>query len=172
MAKSIKTHLLCYDDHRGFSEEVKRHFADSEWCTVSTFHTRQDFIGYLEKVEKNKFCKIALLGMLENKEQFNMIDKLTMEIKRIDPQTGIILLGSPGRMEEIKKAVKFNIDAYIPKNANSILRIHNTAKKLKKEHSIAILRRQRNLSLYIFLSFLLLSLLLLLYFYFKFPSFF
>jgi hypothetical protein len=172
MKKSIKTHLICYDNHRGFSEEVRRHFSGSEWCTVSSFQTRQDFIGYLETLKKNKFCKIALLGMLENKEQFNIIDKLTLEIKKIDPLTGLILLGSPDRMEDIKKAVKFNIDAYIPKNANSILRIHNTAKKLIREHNIGVLRRRRNLSLYILLSFLIISALLLLFLFLKSPQFF
>ncbi len=42
-----------------------------------------------------------------------------MEIKKIDHRTGLILIGPPDKMEEIKKTVKFNIDAYIPKNANS-----------------------------------------------------
>ena len=74
-----------------------------------------------------------------------------MEIKKIDHRTGLILIGPPDKMEEIKKTVKFNIDAFIPKNANSILRIHNTVKKLISEHSIGIFRKRRNISLYVLL---------------------
>ena len=110
--------------------------------------------------------------MHESKEQFDMIDKLTKEIKRIDPSTGLILIGPSDKIEEIKKMVKFNIDAYIPKNANSILRIHNTIKKLMSEHGIGIYRKKRNLSLYILLAFLFLSALVLLISYLYFPAFF
>jgi hypothetical protein len=95
-----------------------------------------------------------------------------MEIKRIDPRTGLILLGPPDKMDEIKKTVKFNIDAYIPKNANSILRIHNTVKKLISEHSIGIFRKKRNFSFYILLGFILLSAILILFAYFKLPGYF
>ena len=63
-----------------------------------------------------------------------MIDRMTVEIKKIDNKTGLILVGPPDKMEDIKKEVKYNIDAFIPKNANSILRIHNTVKKLISEH--------------------------------------
>jgi hypothetical protein len=110
--------------------------------------------------------------MHETKEQFDMIDKLTMEIKRIDSSTGIILLGPPDKMDEIKKIVKFNIDAYIPKNSNSILRIHNMVKKLISEHGIVIYRRKRNISLYLLLAFMLLSIIIILISYFYFPEYF
>jgi len=68
--------------------------------------------------------------------------------------------------------MKFNIDAYIPKNANSILRIHNTVKKLISEHNIGIFRKRRNFSFYILLAFLLLSALLIIVAYFKLPEYF
>lgn len=172
MAKNTKTHIFCFDDHRGFSEDVRKRFPDLTRYSVSSFQTRQEFIDHLEQQKEKNFCKIAVLGMHETGEQFDMIDKLTMEIKRIDPGTGLILLGPPDKMEEIKKAVKFNIDAYIPKNTNSVLRIHNTVKKLISEHSIGIYKRRRNFSLYILLAFLVLSGLLLLVSYFNFSQYF
>jgi hypothetical protein len=101
-----------------------------------------------------------------------MIDQLTMEVKKIDLRTGLILLGQPDRMEEIKKIVKYNINAYIPKNANAILRIHNTVKKLISEHSIGIFKKRRNFSLYILLGFILFSALIILIAYFKLPQYF
>jgi DNA-binding NarL/FixJ family response regulator len=172
MAKNNKTHLYCYDDHRGFSEDVRKQFPDSTRYTVVSFQTRQELIDHLEEAKRHNFCKITILGMHETKEQFNMIDKLTIEIKKIDPLTGLILLGPPDKMEEIKKTVRFDIDGYIPKNANSLLRIHNTVKKHISEHNIGIFRRRRNLSLYILLTFLLISALLLLISYFNFPAYF
>jgi DNA-binding NarL/FixJ family response regulator len=172
MAKNIKTHLFCYDDHRGFTEDVRKRFTDTARYTVISFPTREEFINYLEQEKEHNFCKVAILGAHDTKEQFEMIDQLTMEIKRIDPRTGLILLGPADKMEEIKKTVKFNIDAYIPNNANSVLRIHNTVKKLISEHSIGIFRKRRNFSLYVLMAFLLLSALLILVAFFKLPQYF
>ena len=75
-------------------------------------------------------------------------------------------------MEAIKKTVKFNIDAYIPKNANSILRIHNAVKKLISEHSIGIFRKKSNFSIYVLVGFLLLSVILIIVAYFRLPQYF
>jgi len=172
MAKNIKTHLFCYDDHRGFAEDVRKRFIDPERYTVISCQTREEFVNHLEKEKEDNFCKVAILGAHDTKVQFEMIDQLTMEIKRIDPRTGLILLGPPDKMEEIKKTVKFNIDAYIPKNANSILRIHNTVKKLISEHNIGIFRKRRNFSFYVLLAFLLVSALLILIAYLKLPQYF
>jgi DNA-binding NarL/FixJ family response regulator len=172
MAKNIKTHLYCYDDHRGFSEDVRKRFTDLSRYTVVSFQTREEFINHLEAEKDHNFCKIAILGLHDTKEQFEMIDQLTLEIKSIDQATGLILLGPPDKMEMIRKALKFNIDAYIPKNANSILRIHNTVKKLISEHSIKIFRKKRNISVYVLLGFLLLSAILVLMAWFRLPQYF
>ena len=172
MAKNIKTHLFCYDDHRGFTEDVRKRFTDKSRYTVLSFQTREEFVIHLEEEREHKFCKVAILGLHDTKEQFEMIDQLTMQIKRIDPLTGLILLGPPDKMEEIRKTLKFNIDAYIPKNANSILRIHNAVKKLISEHSIRIFRKKRNFSIYVLLGFLRLSILLGVVAYFKRPLYF
>jgi DNA-binding NarL/FixJ family response regulator len=172
MAKNIKTHLFCYDDHRGFTEDVRKRFTDISRYIVMSFQTREELIKHLEEEKEHNYCKVAILGLHDTQEQFEMIDQLTMEIIRIDPRTGLILLGPPDKMEAIKKTVKFNIDAYIPKNANSILRIHNTVKKLISEHSMGIFRKRRNFSIYILLGFLLLSAILIAIAFFRLPQYF
>ena len=48
MAKNIKTHLFCYDDHRGFTEDVRKRFTDTSRYTVISFQTREEFINHLE----------------------------------------------------------------------------------------------------------------------------
>lgn len=172
MPKNIKTHLYCYDDHRGFAEDVRKRFTDTSRYTVLTFQTSGEFISHLKEEKENNFCKIAILGLHDGKEQIEMIDHLAIEAKKIDQRTGLILLGHPDKIEEIKKIVKFNIDAYIPNNSNTILRIHNTVKKLISEHSIGVFRKRRNFSLYILLAFVAVSVLFLLFSYFKLPQYF
>ena len=172
MPKNINTHLYCYDDHRGFSEDIRKRFSDRSRYTVESFQTREEFINLLAEEKEGNFCKVAILGLHDTMEQFEMIDQLTVEIKKIDPRTGLILLGPSDKMEVIKKTLKFNIDAYIPKNTNSILRIHNTVKKLISEHSIGIFRKKRNLSFYVLLGFLLISVILIIVAYFRFPQYF
>jgi hypothetical protein len=81
-----------------------------------------------------------------------------MEIKKIDPSTGLILICPQDKIELIRKTIIFNIDAYIPKNSNSILRIHNTVKKLISEHSMGIFRKKMNLAIIVLIGFLLLVL--------------
>jgi len=172
MAKNIKTHLFCYDDHRGFSEDVRKRFQDSARYKVLSFPTKDEFLSHLEAERESNFCKIAILGLHDNKEQIDMIDNLTQDIKKVDRRTGLILLGPEDKMEEIKKTVLYNIDAYIPRNANSMLRIHNTVKKLMSEHNIGVFRRRRNISLYVLLGFIILSALILLASYFRAPQYF
>ena len=172
MAKNIKTHLYCYDDHRGFSEDVRKRFTDLSRYTVCSFPTREEFINQLEADKEHNFCKIAILGLHDTVEQFEMIEHLTLDIKKIDQRTGLILLGPPDKMDAIKKVLKFNIDAYIPRNDNSILRIHNTVKKLISEHSLGIFRKKSNYSIYVLLGFLLLSVILLVLAFFRLPQYF
>jgi DNA-binding NarL/FixJ family response regulator len=172
MAKNIKTHIFCYDDHRGFAEDVRKRFSDVSRYTVVSLQTREDFIKHLEAAKEHNFCKVAILGLHDTQEQFEMIDHLTRKIKEIDSNTGLILLGPPDKMEAIKKTVKFNIDAFIPKNTNSILRIHNAVKKLISEHGIGIFRKRSNFSIYVLIGFVVLSVILLIVAYFRLPQYF
>jgi DNA-binding NarL/FixJ family response regulator len=172
MAKATSTHLFCLDDHKSFSEDVKKRFSDTTRYTVGVYHNREDFINHLIREKEHKFCKVAILGLHNSKENLEMIDHLTIEIKNIDRSTGIIILSPPERIDEIKRSIRFNIDSYIPRNANAILRIHNTVKRLISEHSLLIFRKRRNFSFYVLIAVFLLSLLIAIISYFKLPVFF
>jgi len=172
MPKNLKTYIFCYDDHRGFSDEVKKKFTDLSRYRVESFQTREELIARLEQEKENKACRIAILGVHDTPEQFEFIDHLTQDIKKVNRKIGLILLCPQERIEEIKKSVRFNIDAYIPKNANSILRIHNMVKKLISENGISIFRKRSLVSTYMLLGFLLLAILFLLVAYFRFPQYF
>lgn len=172
MTKTKMTYLICYDDHRTFTEDVRKRFSDTTRYVVVSFHTKQDFIEHLQNEADNGSCKVAIIGVPDAVEQFETINSLTQDIKASDQKTGIILLSPSDKMDELMKTIKFNIDAYIPRNTNSILRIHNTVKKLFSEHNIAIYRRKRNISLYVVLSFLLLVVIIIIVAYFRFPAYF
>ncbi len=145
----LKTTLACYDDFRWFSEDVRSRFDDTSKYIVSSFVSVEDFMAYLEKGKDHRNCKIAILGTHDTTEQFEMIGRLTSEIKSLDPKIGIILICTPEKMDEIKKIIPVNVDAYIPKNANAIIRLHNAVKKMISEYGIINYRKRRNLSLYV-----------------------
>jgi hypothetical protein len=158
MAVNIETYLFCLDDHRSFSEDVKKRFSDISRYIVSIAHNREEFIRNLENERDHNFCKVAIIGLHESKENFEMADHLISDIKKIDRSTGIILLAPPEKIDELKKAARFNVDSYVARNTNTVLRIHNTVKKLISEHSLLLYRRKRTVSLYILMIFIILSL--------------
>jgi DNA-binding NarL/FixJ family response regulator len=172
MAAKLLTTLLCYDDHRTFTEDVRKRFSDEAQYEVLSFHTKQDFLNQCNKESDNSSCKVAIIGVPDAKEQFQVIDEMTMEIKRIDQRTGLILLVPGDKMEDLKNVVRFNIDAYIPRNSNTILRLHNAVKKIISQHSIVVFKRRRNISLWFLIGLLILSAVAILIAYFRFPEYF
>ncbi len=172
MAKTVKTYLYCFDDQRSFSEELKKRFSDADRYSVAVFHSAEELSGHLKGVRDHKFCKVAILSCHDSGENFEIIDHLSIEIKNFDPETGIIIIAPGENTDEVRKLIRFNIDSYIPRNANTILRVHNTVKKLMSEHSLSDFRKKRNFSLYILLAFLLISLVFAIIAYFELPMFF
>lgn len=155
MPNKGKTHLICYDDFRWFSEDVRGRFDDTSRYNIVSFVAFEEFMAYIEKNKVHGYCKVAILGAHDTKEQFELIGRLTAEIKKIDLHIGIILVCTPEKMEEIKKIIPSNVDAYIPKNANAILRLHNAVKKLISEYGINNFRKRRNFSFYALIGFLI-----------------
>jgi DNA-binding NarL/FixJ family response regulator len=172
MAGNLRTHILCYDDYRNFSEDVRKRFSDESRYKVIAFQASEEMLSYLMSEKEKTLCRIAILGLHDNHDQLSMIDKLSEGIRKYDTRTGTILLIPSDKMEEVKKAIRFNISAYIPRNANSIVRIHNTVKKLMSESSIELYRKRRDFSLTVLISFILLCLGLLIFSVFRLPQYF
>ncbi|HBE42426.1 MAG TPA: hypothetical protein DDW27_14725 [Bacteroidales bacterium] len=172
MRRTKITHLICYDDHRTFTEDVRKRFSDPDKYLVELFHTKQEFSGHLRKITEAVYCKVAIVVIPDGSDTIDAIGKMTDEISKTDPKTGIILVVPSDKMEEVRKVIKFNIDAYITKNTNAILRIHNEVKKLISEHNINIYRKRRNLSFTILIAFMVLCLCALLIAYFRLPMYF
>lgn len=167
MAKDTITRILCFDDHKalvttGILEDVRRRFADASRYKVLTFSDRESFLGQLgEKKEANTF-RVTILGVHDQEEHFEIVNTLMIEIRQADPETGLILLVPRDKTERIKQIVSITADAYIPKNDNAILRIHNIIKRLTGQRNLDLCMKRRNISLVILFAFIGLSLLLLL----------
>jgi hypothetical protein len=80
MAKIIQTYLFCLDDHRSFSEDVKKRFADISKYIVSVAHNREEFLKILETSRDHSVCKVAMVVLHESKENFEMADHLIFDI--------------------------------------------------------------------------------------------
>jgi DNA-binding NarL/FixJ family response regulator len=172
MAAVVKTYIFCFDDHRNFSDDIKKRFSDSTRYIVTVAHNRDEFLKLFVARKDDNFCKVAILGLHDSKENFEMAEHLINHIKKADISTGIILLAPPDRIDDVKKTVRMNIDSYIPMNANTILRVHNTIKKLISEHSLLIFRKKRNISFYILMIFIALSIVFAVVAWFRLPMYF
>ena len=170
--KRTMTYLFCYDDHRNFTEDIRKRFCDAARYKVSSFHTILEFLRDFRSELGNNSCKVAIIGVPEAPDQTEIITDLISEIKKIDGKTGIILLIPPDKTDEVRKKVFFDVDAYIPRNINAVLRIHNTVKKLFSEHSISFYRKRRNISVYVLLAFLVIALIVIIYAKLKLPGYF
>jgi DNA-binding NarL/FixJ family response regulator len=172
MARITKTYIFCFDDHRNFSEDIKKRFSDTARYTVAVAHNRDEFLKLLVALKEDNFCKVAILGLHDSRENFELAEHLINHIKKADISTGIILLAPPDRIEDVKKTIRVNVDSYIPRNGNMLLRVHNTVKKLISEHSLLIYRKKRNFSFYILLGFIALSVVVAVIAWFRHPMFF
>ena len=172
MSSKLRTHLICYDDFRWFSEDVRGRFDDTSRYNIISFVAVEEFMAYLERNKDHGYCKVAILGAHDTPEQFELIGRLTTEIKKIDSRVGIILVCTPDKLDEIKKIIPSDVDAYIPKNANAILRLHNAVKKLISEHGINNFRKRRNFSFYVLTGFLILLIIILIIAWFELPQYF
>ncbi|HOW40569.1 MAG TPA: hypothetical protein PL123_08500 [Bacteroidales bacterium] len=142
-----KTHIICYDDFRWFSEDIKNNFGPAEY-TVSTFMNVDEFMQCLEKEKDPDFCRIAVLGAHDTTENFVMIGRLASEIKALNNSTGVVVIGTADKIEEIKKVIPAEGYFCMPKNSNMALRLLNIVKKHEGEYESIIYKRKRNSAVY------------------------
>jgi hypothetical protein len=172
MTKINQAYLFCLDEHRTFSEDVKKRFSDTSKYRVISTSSQHEFLKTLENEREHSFCKVAVITIYEAKEQGLIIENLAKTVKETDPAVWLILVYPVEKGEEIKKALKFNIDGFIPRNDNAIIRLHNTVKRLIGWHNLEIYRKRRNLSLLFLLAFVILSAIILLVAYLRHPIYF
>lgn len=161
--KAIRTYIACLDDHRNFSEDIRKRFSDTSKYTVTVTHNREDLVKSLGNEKGPDIFRIAILGLYDSKDNFEYTENIIADIRAYDRNTAILLLASPDKLEDIKESLGNLVSSCIPRNANSVLRIHNTVKKLVSEHNLSFYRKRRNISERILIAFLILSALVILF---------
>ncbi len=151
-----RTYIYILDDHRNISEDVKNRFSDHDRYAVKSYQNDMEFRKQVMVNGKRNTCRIAIIVLNDNCGQAEMAKKLADDIKAHNFRTVVILVYRADKIDDIASEVT-NADAWIPKNNNSLLRIHNMVKKIISEHTIEIIKRKRNLALFVMLTFTLLS---------------
>ena len=173
MNRSRMTYLFCLDELRNFSEDIKNRFSDNSKYSVIIAHNKEEFIRNIARKGEHKCCRIALIESHNNDTEPETTRQLIKEIRKTSPHTAIILLVLPQvKIEEPGDEIKYDVDAYMPLNINTILRVHNNVKKLISEFNLQILRRKRSFSFWILLIFLLASVIFAVIAYFRLPIYF
>ena len=156
MPSTDRTYIFILDDHRTISEDVKKKFPDNNRYVVTSYQSIAEFRNHIMAARDSNTCWIAILVMNDNGDQVESVKELTDDIKTNKSATGVVVIYNTDKITDIKNLI-INADAWIPKNSNIILRIYNVVKRLESEHTIVIIKKRRNLSLYILLAFAALS---------------
>jgi DNA-binding NarL/FixJ family response regulator len=172
MADLSKTYIFCLDDHKNFSEDVKKRFSDSTRYVVGIFHNRDELMKRLLSVSEFNWCKVAILGIHDSGENFETTSAIAADIRKSDKQTGIIILVPSEKSEAASRTFISGVNALIPRNSSMVLRIHNAVKKIISEHNLNIYKSRRNWSLYILASAVIIALAYALYAWFRHPEYF
>jgi hypothetical protein len=172
MVDSEFTYLFCLDDKRSYSVEVKRRFNDASRYMVFVSQSRNELLNLVKEYIPRIGYKIAILPYYNLPEFSEPVQALAKEIQRISQGLSIVLLVHGDSPEE--SVQKSGIEAYswVPASNNSILRIHNSVKKLISEKSLEVRTRRRKFALWLFIAVLMISLIGIVAAYLRFPQYF
>jgi hypothetical protein len=122
-----------------------------------TFSSKQELMGSFSREAGHAFCRVAVLSLYDDAGQGIIAEEAFRELSELDRDAGLVIIYPESRGEEVRKMKGINPDAFIPRNNNSILRLHNFVKKVMSERNLEISRKRRNLSIFVLLGFLALS---------------
>jgi hypothetical protein len=172
MGKSTRTHLFIFDERRLFTEDVRKKFDDAKRYIISSFQNPDEFKSRIAEKHDRKTCRIAITGIQDLSDHDGAAGRLAEEIATGGNLNAVIIICPQDKTEEIRKALKFNIEECIPRNSNTILRLHNTVKKVFSEHSIVIYTKRRNRSFAVLAAFIILAVIMFVVAYLKLPEYF
>ncbi|NMC41456.1 MAG: response regulator transcription factor [Bacteroidales bacterium] len=172
MALKPVTRIICLDDHRNFSDEIRKRFTDASRYEVSVFHNGDDMLRHIPAGKPGSVCSVVIIGLHDTAENRAASEVLVERIKTKDPSAGILLVVSPDKIEEARKELRFNIDGFIPRNSNMVLRVHNAVKKHISEYNLDKYRKRRKISFLVLAAGILIALMILIIARFRFPIYF
>jgi hypothetical protein len=155
MKRRDSTYILCLDNNRQFCDDLGKRFSDPAKYTFFSSSSPVDILRESAGISKRRNSKIVLISINGSNLQLSEVESITRDVKYADPFTGLILVHTAERAEEIKKSIVFNIDVYIQRNGNTIPRIHNSVCKLISEHMLRLARKRLRIALFTTVAFLI-----------------
>ncbi len=172
MAKTNRTNLICLDQHRSFADDLRMRFSDPLKYNIVNVSSSVDLVKYFENASEKTGINMAVIVIKDRDELSGQPEHLTLVIKRIDPRAGIFIICPGDRIDEIRKRLKFNIDAFVAKNDNANLRLHNAMKRHISSLNLEKRRQRRNTSFVVLVLFVFLAAAAIIFARLKFPHYF
>ena len=110
--KIVKTHIVCLDDHKTFSEEVRNRFSDAEKYIVKITHNREDLMRALNNGKETDIFRIVIMGLSDSRENIEYTDSIISDIKEYNPETAILLITPQDKTEDIRNSMKSKADTF------------------------------------------------------------
>lgn len=166
------TYIYCHDEKRTFSVEVKKRFNDTDRYEVLVSSGRHELLSLAGKHRLALGFRVALIPLSGAADQIDQVKNLIDELRAISPGIQIILIVSGESPEEIVARSGIRPYSWVPVSNNSVLRIHNSVKKLISEATLTKKTRRVKIAFRILMGFAVAALLLLVYARLRFPQYF
>ncbi|MBE0676736.1 MAG: hypothetical protein IH591_18920 [Bacteroidales bacterium] len=166
------TYLFCLDEKRTYSVEVRRRFNDATRYEVLVSQSRHELLNLVRQHRTGRGYRVALLPFADTHDQNDPVRTIAAEIQEVSPDIILILLVTGDSPEELVAKSGIRPYSWVPATNNSVLRIHNSVKKLISEKNLALKTKRIRRVFRILVSFLFAGLLLLIYCRFRFPQYF
>jgi hypothetical protein len=166
------TYLFCLDEKKSYSVEVRRRFNDATRYEVLVSQSRHELLNLVKQYRQARGLKVALLPFADTSDQNEPVKTIAAEIEMVVPDIVIILLVSGEVPEELVAKSGINAYSWVPATNNSVLRIHNSVKKLISEENLTRKIKRKKRVLGVLMASVIAVLLLLLYSRFRFPQYF
>jgi hypothetical protein len=172
MASPEFTYLFCLDEKRTYSVEVKRRFNDESRYEVLVSQSRHELLNLVTQHRLSRGHRVAVLPFADTNDQNDPVRTIAADIQAVSPDIIIILLVAGESPEEL--VIKSGIKPYswVPVTNNSVLRIHNSVKKLISEKNLLLKTKRIKRVFRILVTFLFAALMILIYCRFRFPNYF
>lgn len=150
--KVKKIKLFCLDDHRSFSDEIRKKFADDHRFQIYSTNNKEEYIKTLSLQQSKLSVIVPIAAIHNNREQIESLNQVFRDPRLEKFFQSVILLVPPEKYEELCLETTIPAYSFIPRNTNFMLRLNNTIKKMVSEHNLITQKYARNVFLWILIS--------------------
>lgn len=154
LQKAVNVHLV--DDDEFYLKIFKNKFQTTTDYVVHTYSCGEDFLKELKQnpIPGNQKHVVILDYYLRTKANQDALDgnEVLREIKLLYPDMDVIMLSGTNEEAIVDKAIELGAFAFIKKNENSFLRIHNNIKRSLSKNRLKKREKSTKLIMLTFLS--------------------